>query len=325
MDTIPPSHGRAKRALGQAEDWFARLRTGDCGPAERARFERWLADPEHAQAYRATRQLWEDLAGLAGEPALEAMVEAAVRAAPAPRRTFRHVALALAACLALAVLGLAGWRWSGQAAQDYATGPRQRETVRLDDGSLVTLNTGSRIQVALSRGARNVALLHGEALFQVAHDAARPFRVRAGAGEVVALGTRFEVSMQPADRVSVTLIEGSVSVAQRADRLRLQPGQQAVYADTGGISVRDVDVDVVSGWARGRLLFRSVPLPEVVEEVNRYATRPLRLDDPALSGLEVSGTFVLGDSESVALGLQSLLPVRADLRRPDSIVLTGRR
>ncbi|MCD9033794.1 FecR family protein [Luteimonas sp. Y-2-2-4F] len=307
-------------AMAEAERWFARLRTSSCTAAERAAFERWLGDAEHAAAYARTERLWEEIGRLAGDPELDALSAQALRATDPRWRRSRpgwRMPLAMAAAVAACAvaLGLALGMFDREPPPVvYATGPGQRETVRLQDGSQLLLNIDTAVAVRMTGRGRTVTLERGEAVFGVAHDPKRPFRVQAGDGTVTALGTRFQVRRDPA-RVTVTLLEGRVALERpdSGERRQLVPGDQAIYADGGTpVALRMVDTEVISSWTRGRLLFRATPLAEVVAEVNRYAGTPLRLEDPALGALPVSGTFPMGDSESVALALQALLPVRIE-------------
>lgn len=94
----------------------------------------------------------------------------------------------------------------------YATAVGQQETTTLADGSEVILNTNSQISVDYGEAYRQVHLLQGEALFRVAKNAERPFRVYAGNGRIDALGTAFSVYLNGED-VNVTVTEGRVSLA----------------------------------------------------------------------------------------------------------------
>lgn len=328
MDDTDPGSA----ALAEAERWFARRMTGGCTRAERKAFERWRATPGHAVAYARTEQLWQGIGGLAGNPELERLsTEALSATAPRVRKTARDarrtpwwLAVPVAACLmaAFAVTTIM-FRDPVPPPVIHATGPDQRRTVRLADGSRVVLNVDTEIAARMGDDTRELTLIRGEALFEVAHDAQRPFRVGAGGGAVTALGTRFQVGKHDGE-VMVTLLQGSVAIEREDtdEHLRLQPGQQASFAVDGGrIATRTVDVDVVSSWTRGRLLFRATPLAEVVAEVNRYADTPLRLADASLGATPVSGTFPIGDSKSVALALQALLPIQADMAAGNEITL----
>jgi transmembrane sensor len=328
MDAISPGED----VLEEAERWFVRLMDGNCSADERAAFVQWRATPAHAAAYAATERLWRRMGDLAGNPELERLA-AEARAATAPRQRARdrrprwRLPAAMAACTVLAVAAmLLVFRLTSPPPVVYATGPAQRHTVKLHDGSRVTLNIDTELAVRIHGNVRELTLRHGEALFDVAHDAQRPFRVSAGGGRVTALGTHFQVSNRDRE-VVVTLLQGSVAVDRDAsdEHLRLRPGQQAAFAvGSGRIATRTVDTDVISSWARGRLLFRATPLADVIAEVNRYAATPLRLADPSLAETPVSGTFPIGDSRSVALGLQALLPLQADTGTPGWITLRRR-
>lgn len=308
------------KVLAEAERWFARLKTRNCSAGQRAAFERWRADPEHAAAYAQTERLWDGIGGLAGNPDLEALSTRALRATDPRRRQHRsgwHMPLALAASVAVCAVVLVfalGVFDRAPPPVVYATGPDQRDSVRLEDGSQLVLNADTTVAVRMDDRQRALVLERGEVVFGIAHDPRRPFRVEAGSGIVTALGTRFQIRREPA-QVTVTLLEGSVALERpdSGERRQLTPGDQASYGDAGTpVALRMVDTEVVSSWTRGRLLFRSTPLAEVVAEVNRYASTPLKLEDPSLGALPVSGTFPMDDSESVALALQALLPVRIE-------------
>lgn len=163
----------------------------------------------------------------------------------------------------------------------------------------------------------------------MAHDSSRPFSVAAGEGRTVALGTRFQVDLR-GDAVAVTLAEGAVSVTGTGDlegrTEQLQPGEELRYGSSPQAwTKRSVDLQAATGWERGRLVFHGAPLAEVLAEVNRYVDQPLRIDDPLLAGLPVSGNFIAGDSHLVASALVQTLPISAEeqgreivlSRRPD--------
>lgn len=195
----------------------------------------------------------------------------------------------------------------------YENTSGQRRSVTLEDGSQVDLDVGTRIEVAMTPQERHIELLSGRALFGVTHDANRPFSVLAGSAVTRALGTHFQVSRNDAG-VEVTLSEGSVlvtdPVASHHWQERLYPGEQLdVASDSRSRVRRSVDASVVTSWSRGRLEFRSTPLVEAVEEVNRYARKKLRLGDPSLAQLTVSGSVVAGDGDLTASAFAALLPV----------------
>jgi transmembrane sensor len=175
----------------------------------------------------------------------------------------------------------------------------------------VVLNTDTDIEVRYTRGRRGVSLLHGEAQFEVTHDAARPFVVHVDGDTVTALGTRFQVRRN-ADAVVVTLLRGSVAVTQGPERRVLRPDEQAHLSPGDGIRIQAIDPAQVTGWLGGWLRFRNASLGQVVDEANRYSSRKLQLGDAGLASLKLSGNFRAGDSASIALAAEQILPVRVE-------------
>jgi len=207
----------------------------------------------------------------------------------------------------------------------YATKPGVRSVVKLADGSQLVLNYATELDVRLEKSARRVTLHNGEALFTVAHDQTRPFTVVAGDGIVTALGTRFEVRSED-QHVAITLLEGRIAVDRQAEKehVQLAPGEQVRYqVDAPELSRRTIDGDVVTSWSTGRLRFRSTPLAEALDEVNRYSTTQIRIADPALTHIPIAGTFEVGDTNSVVSALTALWPIQAEEK--DGEILLRRR
>lgn len=318
MNAKPPSAD----AREQAEAWYARLMAPDCSRREREAFERWRVQPGHAEAYAATERLLSGVDALAGgDPRMEALMQAARRRPLMPaRRPRRWGGWAAAAGLMLAVtLGLRfgpALLAEPEPVQYAAAGVGR--TVALEDGSSVQLDVGSRITAGFGRRQRSLELLEGRALFDVAHDAARPFVVQAGGGRVTALGTRFQVRREGGS-VAVTLAEGAVAVSRQAGQgggrqeTRLRPGEELTWSgESAGWTLRAADTEAALGWTRGRLIFRGTPLAEVVAEVNRYSPQALVLADPSLAELPVHGNFIAGDAGTVVVALGAVLPVRIE-------------
>jgi transmembrane sensor len=335
-----PSHD----ARAQAERWYARLKAPDCTAAERIEFERWRTTPEHAAAYQATTKLWQSFDQLAKRPELEQLSRRilADTAERPQRRFFIKVQIAAAVLIALICGGLFLSQHREPPAAVYVTHPGESRKVWLADGSQLILNYATEVEVRLGRDARTLTLRKGEALFIVAHDETRPFRVTAGDGEVTALGTRFEVRSD-AEHVEVTLLEGRIAVERRAamEHILLVPGDQVRFAAatpemtsaatpektvaaTLEMTRRIVDPEVVASWSTGRLRFRSTPLNEALEQVNRYSTTQIRIADPSLTQIPISGTFQIGDSASIVAALESLFLIQATKSQDGEIILRGR-
>jgi transmembrane sensor len=322
MDADHPE-GRA-----DAERWFARLKAPDCTASERMAFQRWRAIAEHAEAYEATERLWESLGKLSGRRDLEQLSQQILAASGPLKRAHGRRYLAAAAAALIAVLGVAVALRSAHheiPVVVYSTKPGERSIIRLADGSQLVLNYATQLDVRLGNDVRRLTLHKGEALFTVAHDPMRPFKVDAGGGEVTAIGTRFEVR-NDAERVAVTLLEGRVAVDRQNtnEHVELKPGDQVRFsASLPQMTQRTVDPEVVASWSTGRLRFRATPLGETLDEVNRYSTTQIRIADPGLIRTPVSGTFEIGDTASVVAALQALLPIQAQ-EKDGEILLTPR-
>lgn len=226
------------------------------------------------------------------------------------RRPWWPVAAGIAAAV---VLGL-GVFYLSQRPTVYETSVGERRPLVLADGSRVTLNTDSRIEV---RG-RKVELTRGEALFEVAHKAdARPFDVITDQARVRVTGTRFNVRLDEG-RTGVDLIEGHVEVrGQKTDAgmVRLDAGQAVEVDDRGRVGrVHTADTDGVADWLQGRLTFDNTPLSEAVAEMNRYSRRKLVLADAGLKDLSINGEFQSGDVLAFSQALQALYRVDVEVQ-----------
>ena len=214
----------------------------------------------------------------------------------------------------------------------YTTEIGQRSTVTLDDGSILTLNTDSRVSLHYESGLRSVALERGQALFKVAKDRARPFVVDAGGRRVTALGTEFDVRVSERT-FEVTLLEGRVKVTREHDEresadpplAELQPGQQFVEVAKARPQVREADVKRVVSWRRGQVVFEDERLEDAVAEMNRYSRQQVVLGDERLASLRISGAFNTGDTGTFVEALVAYFPIERDPEeRKGTIVLSPR-
>lgn len=282
---------------------------------ERADLQHWLAsDPDNAHAYAEARQLWQ-LTGLAAAPiaqdedaALQALLHKARHHRARPRR--RLAALAVAATLVLAALLTLVWqpeRWLDNSLADYHSAPGQRLDIALADGSEVTLDGDSAIDVTLSAEGRHVVLRRGAAFFKVRHNG-QGFVVQASGGEVRVVGTRFEVRRQAAG-AQVTVEEGKVAVsAQPALPAQLLTAAQRLEYHDGQLSaVQAIDPAQAFAWREGRLSLRRQPLADVLEQLRRDYPGRILLLNASLGQRAVSGDFAAQDPLSVLAALQGVL------------------
>jgi transmembrane sensor len=310
------------RVAEEAAAWLETLKTA--GAHERAAFAAWAKEsPRHVRDFLLMTALDAELAAIdpqrrhavsdaAGHPGNVVPLEA-ISPPPSmrPAHRSRRIAVFARRGAAIAAAGLvAALLWmqlSPQDIQRYATATGEQRTFELEDGSVVYLNTSSRVETHFSDAARDLRLLEGEALFKVRKDPARPFRVRTTEAVIQAVGTQFNVRHDPrGTRVSV--IEGRVKVLARADRKSetlaptLDAGEEArIAADSHVLSRAAADVEKVTAWRHRRLVFRTDTLADIVAEFNRYNRSPqIRLEDPALAGRRFSGVFDADDPESLA-------------------------
>lgn len=305
----------------RAAEHFAK-RHGASLPERRER-DAWLKENDrHAEAYDEIQRLWNQAVTLADDPELQAL-KAADLAATSRRRWFRPQRLMAVAATLVMLVG-AGYLVI-QSSQPpppigYATTLGEQRTEALSDGSEVILNTDSAFEVQFSKNRRAIALTRGEAQFEVAHDTSRPFVVSIGGDTVTALGTRFQVRRESSSTI-VTLLEGSVEVAHGEERHVLRPNERAVLSMRTGISISSVDPEFATGWLDGWLRFRGSPLSEVIIEANRYSEHKLRLGDPRLADVQLSGNFHAGDNVSIADAVSLILPVRVEKRGGEIVLM----
>lgn len=292
------------QARREAADWFARLSRTQVTSEDIRAFSAWRSDPANAAAYRDAEAVWAASAGLKADPQVQAVLKQARESRPSAsrRRMPGPAAVAVTATL-VAALAIAAWLFLRPV--DLTTDVGEQRTVRLADGSELILDTDSRVRVRLQADRRLLTLMRGQAYFVVEPDPTRPFVVRAGDTEVVALGTRFGVRRLTSG-ARVVLVEGAVSVAENdAEPWRLAPGE-AIATDRPRPAVAPVDARTATSWTQGRLVFDKVPLAEAVAEVNRYTTGKLVLDSPDLADIRVSGVFDADDTDAFVAAVSDL-------------------
>lgn len=313
--------GAPDAAREQAIAWLARLRAGP-SDENAADFEDWYAgDPRHADAYDALLDSWEDTALVSRTP----LAEQSRRPA---RRSWTKVAAAAAAVLMLLVAGSVLLTARRGAEPDFMLASRIGEirTIMLEDGSRVTLDTNSAVQMRFDGEQRRLRLERGRARFEVAHDARRPFVVVAGPSQVVAHGTVFDVDLRQS-RAMVLLLQGSVEVRRPAiagtpaASTMLKPGQQLALNGSGPLAVPVAVKAPEMRWPSGMLSFKDVPLAEVVASANRYSRTQIVLRDPAVSERRFTGTFKTGEPAQLAAMLEPMFGLRVERDKADNLVL----
>lgn len=352
-----------------AAGWMVRRQDG-LTPEEEAELEEWLAaDPAHSKALEQVEGVWGRLEELPGEgvdalkaglpqrdarSALPPAIMAPAREATEPlrptrpspptslgRRSWllglgRFVPQAAAAAVAFGVVGGGwyGWNvWQHQPVfeQAFTTARGQQQNVKLPDGSILKMDTATRIEVALYRQRREVRLSDGQVHFAVQSNPDQPFHVLAGSTRITVVGTRFSVrrtrsGLGDEGSVCVVVEEGRVRVANRSRQVQELASTGAVVGEAvelGAGQFVTVDAAGVMGpvgrdaapatWREWRVSFNDVPLAKALAEFERYGDTGLVIRDPGVAALRVHGSFDLRQVDAFARALPQVLPVR--LRR----------
>src|SRR3984957_19878871 len=316
----------------QASGWVETMRYPN--PGDEMRFVAWLKEsPRNVRDFLLTLSLDCALEKLDAErlhsiEALIAKVDQRVtpftlRPAPAAAAGARSRRLrwaALAAGALVAAVSALFW-YAHPRFHDFETATGEQRTFELEGGSVVSLNTHSRVAVRLAAHAREVRLLRGEALFHVAHDPSRPFLVSTDDAVVQAVGTQFDVYRRD-DGTVVAVLEGRVNVTTAAPApaasgsaaapvagrgapstaavRSLGASQEAQVSHEGSVSIREVNnVSDTVAWRERRLIFHDQTLEQIVGEFNRYRAHPIRLEGNGVSGRVYTGVFDADDADSL--------------------------
>lgn len=307
MKTEPPHTDAEIRSATRPEAaaWLAKLQSPGKSVHTGEAFRRWLASGEgRNQAFGESTAVWEGLrsAGLQYRH----------------RRRMRFAGLAAAAAAVVSSVAVfTVWKGSDQELIYQTSVGEQRFSI-LPDGTQVTLNTNSLLKVAFTGRSRDVTLVSGEALFDVAKDSAKPFVVHVDDREVRAIGTSFVV-YKTDDSFAVTLFEGKVSVGPHTETEQdmtaspgvvvLEPGQRWNLKSRTVQQLTPLELDAATQWRRQEVVFSGTPLLDAVAEMNRYTENPMSITDARLDGRSVSGVFRIGDTESFINTLTALYGV----------------
>ncbi len=290
----------------QATDWLLRLNEPDATAQDFDAFNAWCAhDPKHRDAYNKVASLWSDLESL--EPAIAGSDPNKIVAFPANpgareqtapgKRQFGRAGWIGALAASIVCLVVFSSLEAPPYFADHSTTTGQQSVIHLEDGTVGYLNTDTAIDVSFGTAGRRIALLKGEALFDVAKDPDRPFEVTARNGRSVAMGTVYAVrtDFPRSGATAVTVEEGIVSVRTGYDEDTssiVRAGQQVSYSDDGTIApVANVDVADALAWKRGLIFFDNLSLQDALAEVDRYTPGRIVLLAENLASKRVTATL----------------------------------
>lgn len=295
---------KSTQNLEEAAVWATRMADHAGDPGVEAELRAWLAeDPGRRGALLRARAVL-SLATDAGQDSAEASADVVGRP---NRRRLLAVGTGLAAAGIAALVAAGRWRTIG-------TGLGEVRKAPLPDGSLVAVNTESRIAVRMEADRRQVRLSRGEAWFKVAHDKSRPFVVETGDVRVRAVGTAFSVRRWE-DTTQVLVTEGAVDVwrvGQEAEVIRVKAGSYALVSPSQPVQavVASMDLETALAWRDGQIALYGDSLASAAAQFNRYNARKLVIDDPQLASEKVVGQFSANDPEAFAAAAATMLGAR---------------
>lgn len=318
----------------EAVRWVLRLQNDQLSDADQKVLTEWRSVQSNEAALAKAHLLWRSVEGVSERPEI---VQLRKRVSAATNRRRFYVVGSIAASIVLLVaVGISVVRIDYSPEKNantiLTTMIGERSTVTLPDGSIVILDTDSAADVAFSEKERGITLRQGQALFQVAKNKKAPFVVYAGNRRIVATGTAFDVRLEKAT-LAVTMVEGQVVV----DRLHpqstetafqqsteLTAGQQLKASGDADSVLSAADVDLVTSWTTGKLVFRNTKLVDAIAEANRYTRTPILLDDDGLANLAVNGVFRTGQPVEFARALSRIYPVSVNYGDDGKIRITSK-
>src|ERR1700734_3769211 len=317
----------------QAAGGAVRAEAGALGPDQQRELGAWLtADSRHLGAYTRARAQWADLDRLA---ALHGPVsQVTTNLGPRLSLSRRELLAASVAAITVAGSGLS-WLLLREGSERYPSSIGEIRRIALNDGSTMLLNTATELTVTFSKRQRDIRLIRGEALFEVAHDKTRPFLVRANDIAVRAVGTAFAVRLE-ASQVDVTVTGGVVEVTPPGTALgsapsvtsTFQPEPQRVTANERVVigsahppeirSITPAESDRQLAWREGMVSFEGESLQAAMAEINRHNRRQIVVDDPGLAAKPIVGVFRATDLDGFSAAAAAALKAKAS---PDGDVI----
>jgi len=293
--------------LDEAAAWLVRLQASDVTLADRQAWQQWQArSPAHAQAGKRAERLLGRLERLPNQLARPVLG----RNHDAMRRQMLGK---LALMLSIAPAAWTSWRYGPEWTADYRTSTGEQRSLMLADGSAITMNTSTALDVRFDAGQRRLHLLRGEVLIDTAKDEhipVRPFLVESAEGVMRALGTRFSVQ-QLDGRTRLTVLEGAVEIRPRdaaTASLVVRAGEATDFTRAHIDQPQPASEGSVA-WSRGMLIADAMPLGDLITELSRYRSGVMRCD-PAVSRIEVSGAFPINNIDRSLSMLQTTYPVK---------------
>lgn len=327
MNRQDTASGIDTATLEHAAEWVVRLNDPKATEDDFAEWQLWLAqDAMHVRAFHEVQEAWQRSAAV-GEviraPASDTHAEARERSDAHERSHRWRWASALAATVLIAC-GIAFWPATPTT---LSTATAELRSVKLSDGSLVSLGPETQLRVSFSADERSIEMRSGEAYFEVTPDPSRPFSVKTPSGKVVAVGTAFSVHAL-AGRIAVAVTHGVVRVEPGEARARdtepvvdeIERSVEPVVLVSGQRLVREREhtaiaalpsLDSATAWQQRRLEYENEPLRVVIADINRYSGTKLQLEDSQIGELRYTGTVFPDELDVWLESIEGVFPVRA--------------
>ncbi|WP_370631428.1 DUF4880 domain-containing protein [Methylosinus sp. Sm6] len=292
----------------EARDWVVRLTSGEATTADAEALDRWRrTSPAHRLAFAEANRLWDGLRPAAVESKAR-RASSATEGRLIGRRAVLGGALAASAA-GYAVLGPQIRLSLAEMTADFRTGAGQRRAVAFEGGASAQLNTRTSIALLSPRSAENgveeIELIAGEAVITTAPRGQKSFVVVAEGGRTISTDARFNIR-NTGVAVCVACVAGSVEVEHLGRVAKLTANRQLTYTARGLGEASVADLETVTAWQRGLLMFRNDPLAHVIEEINRYRSGRIILLNKALGRQTVLATFHVDRIEEVVPRLQAV-------------------
>lgn len=330
--------------LDQAAEWVVKMNS-DHGleQSEEEALHLWLSEsPSHEQCLLHAAEMFDETCAVFDNRQMPSSANEAQPTQTEPRTNSRshwllRPQMAMAACLILAVLAFNFFDFSSPRTQlptvvasEYSTSIGEYRQLELNDGSQVMLNTNSRISVAFDDHQRRLILEQGEAYFDVASNAQRPFIVQVGDTEVRAVGTAFNIEHR-SDRLEVIVTHGVVAVssaiAQADQETVLNKGQMLKLSD-GKRAVDAIPADAIEqtlSWQTGRLFFNGEPLNQAVKEIARYTTKEFVFADQEAGLVNIGGSYNVSNINELMMTIGEAFAIDVDMSDRDVVILSSKK
>lgn len=302
----------------EAAEWLTLIMSDEATEFDQAELLRWRgAHPDHERAWVHIEDVLGQIKGVNSAVAYKTLSPLTNLDAPdSPgRRKAIHTLLWMGA-IGVSAFTASRTSFVKQQVADYRTGTGEQRRIELDDGTVVTLNTATAINVQFGANLRLITLIAGEVMIVTGHksDDLRPFVVETAEGNIRALGTQFSV-YQRDNKTTVAVLDSAVEVSLHpslSNYQRIQSGEQLTFARTNIGKVSPV-TEQASAWMRGQIIADEMSLDDFLQELSRYRPGILRCE-PEVAHLRFSGVFPLADTDRILAVLPNVLPVKVSSR-----------